>query len=74
MAKSVLLGRGPKVLSFCSSWVVSLIYEGREKVVGFRKWSTNSDIFSVGEPFAEMIGLDGMLPGLKLGLCIFGNR
>ncbi len=39
--------------------MVSFTYDFSEKVVGLRKWSTNCEIFSVGEPFADTIGLPG---------------
>ena len=38
---------------------------------GLRKWSTNCDIFSVGQPIQATTGLPG---GGLVCLCIFGNR
>jgi hypothetical protein len=38
---------------------LSLTYDLRLLTVGLRKWSTNWDILSVGDPLADMIGLPG---------------
>ena len=38
---------------------VSLIYDGNLCDIGFKKKSTNDEIFSVGQPFPETIGLPG---------------
>jgi hypothetical protein len=35
------------------------MYDFKDMVVGLRKWSTNWEIFSVGHPLAEKIGLPG---------------
>ena len=52
-------------------WVESLIYDLDSGTNGPMKWSTNWDIFSVGPPLPETIGLPG---GLFMSLWILGNK
>ena len=49
----------PSVDIFCRKSVVSLMYDFVVLTRGWRKWSTNCDILSVGQPFADRIGLPG---------------
>ena len=52
-------------------WVESLIQDSDSGTSGPMKWSTNWDIFSVGSPLPETIGLPG---GLLISLWIFGSK
>ena len=49
------------VSSRLRKWAVSLTWLGRACTRGLRVWSTKAEIFSVGLPHAEMIGLPGFL-------------
>ena len=52
--------RFPILFKMFKKSVVSLMYDLRVLTIGLRKWSTKWNIFSVGDPLAEMIGLPGV--------------
>ena len=56
-------GSDGNLLSLFKKSVVSRIYDGSEVASGCKKQSTKREIFSVGAPFEDTIGLPG-LPGL----------
>ena len=62
-------GSGSNLLSLFKKSVVSRMNDGSEVAQGCRKQSTKREMFSVGAPFEDTIGL----PGLP-GLWIFGKR
>ena len=52
-------------------WIVSFTNDGRVKHEGFRKKSMNSDMCSVGQLLADMMGLPG---GGVFPLWILGSK
>ena len=56
-------GSGSSLLSLFKKSGVSQIYDGNDVTSGCKKQSTKHEIFSIGAPFKNTVGLPG-LPGL----------
>ena len=55
-------GSVPSVASLFRKLVVSFKYDGVLRNRGWRWWSTNTEMRSVGAPQKDTMGLPGMIP------------